>query len=289
METLALCALVCKAFNMLVCPYLLRHWECRGAILRRGSDVELKAFRIRWEFDYTFPEGETSAQITPRGFIPPLSQFFFEMSFGTSRSDPRFSHLTISDLDLSREHPFIHRTVRSLWVTRLDLCRCMTQSAAQLGRFIISFPSLRVLNLSDWSLPPSGLQDIRVKAIKPMATIRSFDVCLVPNISALLDYCNKRSFFGLLKSLHFRWEYTNSTEKDVALLRAMNSLLHRCSYSLESLTMTVGRYKSGDLSTSAELRESQSVSWVFYYVLMLLISLIIACERSEDTRISCWG
>ena len=62
----------------------------------------------------------------------------------------RFRTLTIYALDLSREHQLIHRTVASLFVTRLELHVCMTKSTAQLGRFITSFPSLLYLDLDSW-------------------------------------------------------------------------------------------------------------------------------------------
>ena len=195
----------------------------------------------------------SNAETMARGFTPPLPQFLFEMS-----SRPLFDHLTISGLDLTREHPSIYQAVRSLDIARLDICHCMTQSAAQLGRFIISFPSLRTLNIRDWSLPPSGLQDAKVRhRTRYRFSIESLDICLVPNISALLNYAiGHKSFLAHLRELHLRWEYTDNDEHDLSSFRGVNDVFRHCWTSLESLTMTVGRSKSEDvLVNSANLCE----------------------------------
>ena len=191
-----------------------------------------------------------------RKLIPPLSQFFMEISSILQRRRD-FGHLSIYGLDLSKEHLCIHRTVRFLHVTRLDLCGCMTRSAAQLGRFITSFPSLRILKINSWLLSPSGLLDVRVKGTKSTTSLVSLDVYLVPNISGLLNYFIGHWFFlRYLTTLHLRWGYTDNDEHDLSSFRGVNDVFRHCWTSLESLTMTVGRSKSEDvLVNSANLCE----------------------------------
>ena len=175
------------------------------------------------------------SQIAFRGFTPPLLYFLFETS-----SIPRFRVLEIFELNLSREHRFLHRVTQFSSITTLNLDTCLTQSAAQLGRFVTSFPSLKTFSLRSWSLPPSGLKDTRIRGSRSKASITELNLRLAPNISGLLDYFLKSEpFVTHLEKLALGWEYIEYAAYHVSLLHGIDELFQHCSLHLESLKVEV--------------------------------------------------
>lgn len=148
----------------------------------------------------------------------------------------RFKYLTISRLDLSMQHPRIHRTVASSFITQLKLHSCATQSIPQLGRFITSFPSLKRLYFISWSLSQQNLKNTRICRSTSKSSIDYLHLHLASNVSGLLDYFVKaKPFVAHLKELLIRWEVTEDGERNTSFLLGLNQLFQHTSHSLESL------------------------------------------------------
>lgn len=163
----------------------------------------------------------------------------------------RFRTLTIYALDLSREHQLIHRTVASLFVTRLELHVCMTKSTAQLGRFITSFPSLLYLDLDSWLLSLSDLRGMGIRRGRSRSSIKNLTLRLVLDISGLLDYFIKaRPFVDRLQGLVLKWEYTENVERNASYLRGIGELFQHCSQRLEWLIISVQNSEFNDIQAN---------------------------------------
>ena len=163
---------------------------------------------------------------------------------------PLLTYLRIVSLDLSREHVLIYQVVASSsFITHLVLSGSTTQGAAQLGRFITSFPSLRTLSLDGWSLSPSGLHDTGVRRSSSKSSIKIMHLNLGPNISGLLRYfARAHPFITHLEDLQLWWKYTQDTEQNMLLLQGVNEMFQQCSQHLFHLRISID-----DDETSREL------------------------------------
>ena len=157
--------------------------------------------------------------------MPPLSHFLRVMS-----GIRRLTRLIVGDLDLTYEDPFLTKRTSS-FVTKLSLVHCKTANAAQLCRFIMSFPNISELEIVDWSLPPSGLrQGVGVRRRKLEGYLQMLDIELVPNIHLLLN--SLIQITGSFFKLNLQWEHSYNYEA----LEGVDQFLRSCNYSLTELS-----------------------------------------------------
>ena len=185
----------------------------------------------------------------------------------------RLTRLIVNDLDLTHEDPFLTKR-SSYFVTKLSLVHCKTTNAARLCRFIMSFPNLLELEITDWSLPPQGLrQGVGLRQNRPGGGLRAFGIELVPNIDLLLNPLVQIT--GYLPSLDLYWERSYDYGPPYAALQGVDQFLESCSYNLIELSFWLKAIGTGPfLENLLESGESSYIEWVLLdYVHILIFSL----------------
>ena len=238
-KCLAACARVCRAWREWTRPLLGCGYTCRNATLHRGTSMRAQPLPYRY------------TSVSTGSYEPPLFNFFLDV-----QSLKRFGTLVITNLNLDKENPMLHNIIRKCTIRELRLDNCETDSAVLLARFITSFPTLRILRIDGWSLPPSGMRTRRIPHKGSQSRLLSLDLVLVPNISALLTYfINAHPFVSALANLTLRWKAVENIEQHHSICLGVKNLFHHCSESLASLQLQVddcgtGPFPSQVLETS---------------------------------------
>ncbi|KAK7680405.1 hypothetical protein QCA50_016645 [Cerrena zonata] len=222
MKTLSACISVCRAWQHRSRYNLACNFICRGAKL------------------FHEPFGKRDRPFLLRGYVPPLVHFLIATSYV-----PRLRCLAVKELNMSEEHPSLLKVTPSTSIKSLELNHCKTQSMAQLGRFIMSFPSLSELNIS-WSTSLSGLRNTHLRRNTSRCSLQRLNIELVPNVSALLGYLVRaKPSVTYLQVLQLQWDYIENVERRCSLFRGIKELIYHCGLSLEELYVSVRGHVSG--------------------------------------------
>ena len=161
----------------------------------------------------------------PRGRELPLTLLFVE-----ALRRPELCFCRMENLRLELEHPSLGIAVSSAThIHTARLINCQTRNAAQLGRFLISLPSLVNLRLESWSPSQSELVDTHVRRRWSKSSLRRLHLRLTPNIHALLDYfILAYPFVTHLSQLALDWDYVSDADTRSSFFLGIDELLQHC-------------------------------------------------------------
>ena len=149
-------------------------------------------------------------------------------------------YLRIDELDLTREHRWLHRASLFRSVREIKLCRLQPCRLSQLIRFINAFPSLSNLSLSNFAFEKLEYEGQRLS--KPCQTntrsLTSLQLQLVPGVSRLIDWFIKaKPFLTQLKVLIlYAWNIEDKDEVQSSF-EGVERLLACCRGSVEDLRL----------------------------------------------------
>ncbi|KAK7686528.1 hypothetical protein QCA50_010127 [Cerrena zonata] len=218
LKALATCAQVCRAWYPRAQFYLKTpDMYCKNATLSHRPSLS----------DFYKPK----KQFLLKGREPPITHFFTVAPYM-----PWLRALRIDELDLEKEHTTLVQTASSLiFVEYLKLQHCKTQNAAQLSRFVTSFPALSTLNIG-CILPPSGLRGSSLRCNRSKSSLRHLQIWLKPHISPLFDcFITARPFVTNLRVLELVWTPVSDSRHYNSLLQDVGELFAQCGNSLEQL------------------------------------------------------
>ena len=156
---------------------------------------------------------------------------------------PNLIYLNMSQLDLTREHRWLHRAPLFRSVQRLKLSSLQNCQLSQLILFINAFPSLTRLDIGFGSTRLEHKDQILPKPFRnDTRSLKWLDVELIPGSSKLIEWLFKaKSLSSQLTTLIL---YVDDHEDEVKLISSFNGvkeLLHSCRNSIEDLRLYLDR------------------------------------------------
>ena len=224
-KTLIACSLVCREWRDYAQTYLSTPIEV--------SYEELSSFSDTVRRDRRILPGITRLDITKKFETIPISPFVIQHQLR------RLHYLNIDELNLAREHRWLHRAPLFHSVRELRLHRLQSCDLSQLVRFINAFPFLSSLTL-DFAF--NGLQDNGQILPKPChintRSLTWLELDPTPGLSRLIDwFLNAKPFLTRLRTLILCVCNIEDEDDFRSSFEGVERLLDHCRGSVEDLRL----------------------------------------------------
>ena len=223
--------------TLLSCALVCRTWRDR-ARLHLYANVQLSSINVA-KFLSTLRKNRNFPLSTIKKMVVSCDRYPASVLFTTKLDNLR--HLQLTTMNLSLEHPLSSRAVLARSVRTLVLRVLTGCTVSSLIRFLNSFQSVTVLELSFSSKELGhGQQILPPPHPKPNRSLRTLNLHIIPGTSVLVEwYVREGVFLANLKELHLNFQSFVKDGNHRAYFDSGRALLRHCANSLEVLALSI--------------------------------------------------